>query len=92
MIKSFAPKGLKRLFEQGNRKGVQPQFADKIELVLGALEQAQTIDDLMVPGFGTHALSGDRAGEWAIVLTRNWRITFSIEQGEVYDVDYEDYH
>ena len=90
MIKSFAHKGLKRLFEKGNRSGVQPQFANKIELVLDTLEQAQTIDDMMVPGFGTHALSGDRAGEWAIVITHNWRVTFTFEEGDAYRVDYED--
>ena len=103
MIKSFRSKALKRLFENGDRRGVQPQFAAKIEIVLDALDAAQSMDDLGEPGYGTHALHGEREGEWAVVITRNWRVTFtpvveeddeSENEGEfnIYHVDYEDYH
>lgn len=92
MIQSFSSRALKRLFEDGNRRGVQPQFAAKIELVLDAIEAATSVEDLNQPGFGLHQLTGDRAGTWAIVITRNWRITFEFEEGDAHHVDYEDYH
>jgi len=96
MLQSFRHKALKRLFESGDRRGVPPQFAAKIELVLDALDAATSLDDLNQPGFGLHPLTGNRKGEWAIVITRNWRITFEPLQAEgefhAGNADYEDYH
>lgn len=39
-----------------------------------------------------HQLSGARKGVWSLHVTRNWRLTFQIKDGEILDVDYEDYH
>ena len=104
MIKSFAHKGLKKLFETGNTAGVSPQYARSIARKLSALEIAATVEELDLPGFGLHQLKGDREGEWAITVSANWRITFSWEE-EVLDdqdnvveaagpvgVNLEDYH
>jgi proteic killer suppression protein len=76
VIRSFRSKALKRFFEKGETKGLQPQFIEKIGAVLDALNIAAHVSELDVPGFGLHALKGDRAGFYAIVITRNWRITF----------------
>lgn len=61
-------------------------------MVLDALHATERVEDLNMPGFGLHALSGDRAGTWAIVVTHNWRITFTFEGGNASHVDYEDHH
>ena len=55
---------------------------------------ADTLDELSTPpNYGLHPLTGDRAGTWAMTVTRNWRLTFSLdEQGAVVDLDLEDYH
>jgi proteic killer suppression protein len=47
-----------------------------------------------VPGWRCHRLSGDRKGAWSLTVTRNWRITFRVDEaaGEIFDLDYEDYH
>ena len=37
-------------------------------------------------------LAGDRAGTWALHVTRNWRLTFRIVADELVEVNYEDYH
>jgi plasmid maintenance system killer protein len=29
---------------------------------------------------------------WSLHVTRNWRLTFQIKDGEIAHVDYEDYH
>jgi|GEM_PF-763695 Plasmid maintenance system killer protein len=42
--------------------------------------------------YDLHELKGDRQGTWSIKVSGNWRITFSFGDGEVYDVNLEDYH
>ena len=56
------------------------------------LDEASSIHDLRVAGWQLHELKGPRAGTWSIRVTRTWRITFRFEDGDAYDVDYEDYH
>jgi proteic killer suppression protein len=38
--------------------------------------------------------TGDRKGTWSLSVTKNWRLTFRIDQIEIeiIDLDYEDYH
>lgn len=43
-------------------------------------------------GFNLHRLKGERAGEWAIWVSGNWRLTFRFSKGEVHDINLEDYH
>ena len=59
---------------------------------LAALDTAICIEDMDLPGFRLHRLKGDRRGSWAIDVSKNWRIVFSFEGGNVLAVDYEDYH
>ena len=92
MIKSFRHKGLKRLYETGNASGVQVAHADRLRMQLAALDTAMVIDDMDIPGFRLHSLKGRLAGRWAISVSRNWRITFEFRDGNVYIMDYEDYH
>lgn len=92
MIKSFRIKGLRRFYETGGTAKIQPAHAKKIRLQLVALETATTIDDMDIPGFQLHPLKGNRRGQWAIAVSGNWRITFEFRDGNVYLIDYEDYH
>lgn len=59
---------------------------------LAALDTAQTIGDMELPGFRLHPLKGKKKGLWAIRVSGSWRMTFRFHEGNVYDVDYEDYH
>jgi toxin HigB-1 len=92
MIKSFRHKGLKRLFVTDDHRGVPPGLAPRISRLLDALDIAEQVVDLNLPGFGLHELKGNRKGTWALKLNKNWRITFRFESGNAYDVDLEDYH
>ena len=92
MIKSFRHKGLKKFFETGIRTGIQPKHAKRLRMQLAALETAQSIEDLEIPGFRLHALNGGDKGRWSIWVNGNWRITFEYIDGHVYVLDYEDYH
>ena len=59
---------------------------------LAALDSAQTIDDMNIPGFRLHPLKGAMAGRWSITVSGNWRVTFEFRDGNAYVLDYEDYH
>jgi proteic killer suppression protein len=59
---------------------------------LAALDTAQSIEDMEIPGFRLHRLKGSDKGRWSIWVNGNWRITFEFDEGHVYVLDYEDYH
>ena len=92
MIKKFKHKGLKRLFESGVVAGIQPPQAPRLRRILALLETADTIEDMDLPGLNLHELKGKRKGTFVVKASGNWRITFRIIDGDVLDVDYEDYH
>ena len=92
MIKSFRHKGLKRLYETGIASGVQTAHANRLRMQLTALDTAQNIDDMDIPGFKLHTLKGKLKGHWSISVSGNWRITFEFREGNAFVLDYEDYH
>lgn len=59
---------------------------------LAALDTAQTIEDMDIPGFRLLPLKGELRGRWPITVNGNWRVTFEFRDGNAYVLDYEDYH
>ena len=92
IIVSFRHKGLKLLFEEGNRRRVLPDYADKIERILARLEEASEVGNMDLPGFRLHPLKGDLAGFWSVTVSGKWRIVFRFEGGHASDVDLIDDH
>lgn len=92
MIKSFKHKGLRIYFETGSTKGIQAAHSKKLRMQLAALDTAHSIDDMDIPGYRLHPLIGERKGLWSISVSGNWRLTFEFADGNVYELDYEDYH
>jgi toxin HigB-1 len=92
MILSFRHKGLKLLFEEGNRSKVQAAQADKIERILARLAEASEPGNMNLPGFKLHPLKHDLAGFWAVSVSGNWRVIFRFEGEHACDVDLIDYH
>ena len=92
MIRNFKHKGLKRFFEEGDRKKLPSIYIEKIRLVLAVLDTVSDISMINIPGGHLHELSGDRKGFWSLTINRNWRITFRIDGQDIIDVDFEDYH
>lgn len=92
MIKSFRHKGLEKLFHDGTKKGIQPEHAGKLQDILDRLNAAAVVGDMDYPGSGLHPLKGDLKGRWAVKVSGNWRVVFRFENGDVYVVDYADYH
>lgn len=92
MILSFRHKGLKRFFESGIVAGIQPHHAKRHRMLLAALDTAQSIADMDIPGFRLHPLKGESRGRWSVWVNGNWRVTFEFKDGHAYVLDYEDYH
>ena len=89
---SWIHKGLKDFFETGSMAGIQAEHAKRLRVRLEILNAIRSLDEMNYPSFRLHALQGDRKGIWSITVTKNWRITFKFEDGNVYIVNYEDYH
>ena len=92
MIDSIAHKRLKRLFDQDDPRGLNPDHVEKITLILTALDAAGTVEAMNLPSFRLHRLTGDLKGFWAVTVRANWRIIFRFADGVASDVDLIDYH
>jgi proteic killer suppression protein len=92
MIQSIRHKGLRRLYEDDDARGVMREHATKLRDILARLDAASTVADIDLPGFRLHQLKGELKGFWAVTVRANWRVIFRLADGNVFDVDYVDYH
>ena len=92
MVRSFRHRGLKRLYERGDRSRVRADQAGRLAVALADLDDARRPSDLDLPGYRLHPLKGDLKAFWSIAISGNWRIIFRFDDGDVYDVDLVDYH
>ena len=94
-IRNVAHKGLRKLIEEDDASGVQPSVVTKLQRIVTFLQDMEQEDELRtIPSWKAHQLSGARKGSWSLFVTKNWRLTFRINQTEIeiVDLDYEDYH
>lgn len=92
MITGFKHRGLRRLYEDNDRSGINPEYVDKVKKVLSMLDAAETAEDMDVSTFHFHSLTGNRKGFYSVTVRANWRITFRFDNGNAVDVNLEDYH
>ena len=92
MIRSIRHKGLKRLYEDDDPRGVIVEHAEKLRDILVRLDAAGDVSDMDLPGFRLHPLKGELKGFWAVTVRANWRVIFRFADSDVLDVDYIDYH
>ena len=92
-IVGFRHKGLKRLYEGGDARGVRADLVTKLRVIVHAIEQARHVEHVaQLPGWKLHPLKGGRRGEWSLWVTGNYRLTFRVDGEDVTDVNLEDYH
>lgn len=94
-IRSFVHKGLKKLYEDDETKGIAAATADKLRKMLLFLDEMEDLEELLaLPTWKAHKLSGDRKGTWSLSLTASRRLTFRVDKSgrEILDVNLEDYH
>jgi len=90
-IESIKHKALRRLVTKGDRRIMEP---DRLTDMIAFINAAVTFDHLSIPpNFGFHALTGNRAGEFGMTVTKNWRLTFTkVDEQIISNLDLEDYH
>lgn len=93
-IESIRHKALRHFVETGKPKGLDAQIIGRLRNMIAYLSAIEAVDELRIPpNWGAHMLTGDRASTWSLTVTRNWRMTFRInDSGAIADMDLEDYH
>ncbi len=94
-IRNVIHKGLRRFIEIDDTAGLPATVAPKSRKIVSFLQDMEQEAELRtVPSWKAHQLTGDRKGTWSLFVTKNWRLTFQIDQAEIeiIDLDYEDYH
>lgn len=92
VIKSFRHKGLEAFFRTGSKAGIRPTHAKRLQLQLARLEAAKFPEDMGLPAWRLHPLTGTLKNHWAVRVDKNWRMTFTFDHEDAVLVDYHDYH
>ncbi|MEM9834465.1 MAG: type II toxin-antitoxin system RelE/ParE family toxin [Bacteroidota bacterium] len=92
MIKSIKHKGLRLLWEKNDASKLPASQITKIENILELLDAATSKEDMNYPGSNFHELKGSLQGHYAVKVTGNYRIIFRLENEDVFEVNYIDYH
>ena len=92
MIRSFKHRGLKRLYERGDRSGIRPDLLDTVEDILARLDEAGAPQALNLPGYRLHPLKGDLNGFWSVTVRANWRVILCFQGADAFDVELIDHH
>jgi toxin HigB-1 len=72
MIKTFKHRGLKRLYERGDKSGIRADLLETVEGILTVRDVATTPQALNLPRYRLHPLKGERKGTWAVTVRANW--------------------
>jgi len=92
MINRFRHRGLKRLYEEDDRRGINAEHVEKVRRILAQLKSSSRPEDMDLPGYKLHPLKDDLAGFWSVTVRANWRTIFRFQDGDAADVDLIDYH
>ena len=85
-------KGLRALHERDDPARLPARLVPRLRRILFRLQEATHPGSADAPGFRLHPLKGDRANQWSVRVSGNWRVVFRFEDGEAVDVDLQDYH
>lgn len=94
MIRSFHDAETQRLWLTGLSRRKPPPSLRQVALrKLQMLDSAVQLEDLRVPpGNRLEALKGDRAGQYSIRISDQYRLCFTWRDGDACDVEIVDYH
>ncbi len=91
-IVSFRSKALRLFFTKGDSTKLSPHHVSRIKAILSVLNVALSIDEIRAFDRYFHGLQPPGSNTFSMRVSGNYRITFRYEDGQVYDVDYLDYH
>jgi proteic killer suppression protein len=92
VIKTFKDKALGELFATGKTSKIDKKLHKRILARLDRLDQAAAIGEMKVTGFNFHALNGFNPTRYTVHINGPWCITFEFDDGDAYNVDFEQYH
>lgn len=93
MIVSFACKETEKIWQGIRSRKLPTDLQERALRKLRQLEASANLEDLrLTPGNRLEALSGDRVGQYSIRITKQWRLCFIWQDGNVYQVEIVDYH
>ena len=92
MIRTFKHKGLERFFRKGDHRGIIAKTEARTERMLDRLDTVAKPEDMNIPGYKFHQLTGTRKGTYSVTVTGNYRITFQFDGEDAINVNLEDYH
>ena len=92
MIRTFRSKALAELWDKGRSSRVDARMHRRILVRLDRLDVAAVPEEMNLPGFDFHALHGHRPTRYTVHVNGPWCITFSFEDGDAFQVDFEQYH
>ena len=92
MIKSFRHKGLEKFYRNNDKSRIQQDHAVRLARILDRLDASMRPQDMNLPGYKLHKLSGREKRTWAVWVSGNWRVIFRFDGADALDIDYRDYH
>lgn len=93
MIKTFADRRTKELYETGKSKRLPTEVWERAMRKMEYLDLATNVTDLRIPPSNRlRRLERDKAGQYSISVNNQWRICFRFEDGDAFDVEITDYH
>jgi proteic killer suppression protein len=92
MVKSFKHNGVENFYLTGSKQGIQGKHVSELRMQLIALDSAQSIEDLDIPGYRLHELRGNRKGIWSITVKSHGRVSFECTDGNASIINNEEYH
>ena len=92
MIKSLKHKGLEKFFHNGDHSRINSKHTFKLARILDRLDACVSPQDMNLPGYRLHRLSGREKDTWSVWVDGNWRVTFQFDGTDAVAVVYRDYH
>ena len=92
MIMTVRHKGLRVDLTTGRASGLNRDWIGRLDIILSKLNAAAVPQDMAEPRHRLHRLQGFDPPRYSVRLTGNWRVTFEMEDGDVFNLDIEDYH
>jgi toxin HigB-1 len=92
MIKTFKSKGLAELWRTNQTKKIDAKMHGRILRILDRLDQAEHVQEMNIAGFDFHALHGFKPARYTVHVNGPWCVTFEFEDGQAFQVNFEQYH
>jgi len=93
VIKTFADRGTRRLFEGEAERRFPPGIRKRARLKLAQLHATTKLEFMMLPPSNRfEAMKSNPKGQHSVRINQQWRLCFKWQDGNAFDVEIADYH